>query len=332
MDFTLQFFLLLIGMLIGGLLTLLFDARYFGRRVDAAMAQAQESRQRLRETEKQIARMAVKREPEASEPPRPVQRPPAGGDQTNALRSQLDNARAEFHIMQGNLARVSNQLDQLRADNQALQIRTASAETRSQVMRENFDKLSDAHSQLQESYRQASEKLAAAEVEMRYQQKIALASAAMPQQALPTRLPPMAVESVPAASPAAAVPHADGAGLAPAEAAGTAADAAAPAEAPPPQKAASSSTAAPAAVPAQPAAVEPSPVKAASRSLLQKINGIGPVFSKRLADAGVETYSDFTQLSTEQIATILGLKAWQVGKIAGWVQQAIELSAESGDD
>ncbi len=65
----------------------------------------------------------------------------------------------------------------------------------------------------------------------------------------------------------------------------------------------------------------------ARRDPLEKINGIGPVYKRRLYEAGVYTFQQLAALSPEQIREIIQPKSWQKIEPESWIQQARELAA-----
>lgn len=63
-------------------------------------------------------------------------------------------------------------------------------------------------------------------------------------------------------------------------------------------------------------------VVATSADNLQDINGIGQVYAKRLNDAGVYTYAQLSELSTERLREIIQPQEWQSLDFASWITQA----------
>jgi predicted flap endonuclease-1-like 5' DNA nuclease len=59
---------------------------------------------------------------------------------------------------------------------------------------------------------------------------------------------------------------------------------------------------------------------------LTKINGIGPAFARRLAEAGINSYADLAGLTAEEVRERTQLKEWQ-GDPEDWIDQARALSA-----
>lgn len=58
---------------------------------------------------------------------------------------------------------------------------------------------------------------------------------------------------------------------------------------------------------------------------LETIKGIGPVFAKRLNQAGILTFRDLAEKSPEQLAEIVQAKQWQAVEIQAWITQAEQL-------
>ncbi|MCB0140643.1 MAG: hypothetical protein KDE50_12105 [Caldilineaceae bacterium] len=83
---------------------------------------------------------------------------------------------------------------------------------------------------------------------------------------------------------------------------------------------------APAEKPAAPA-VQPAPAKASGKSdRFQIINGIGPVYEKKLKESGVLTFADLAQQTPEKVVEIIAPQSWQTIDAAGWIAQAAELA------
>lgn len=59
---------------------------------------------------------------------------------------------------------------------------------------------------------------------------------------------------------------------------------------------------------------------------LQRINGIGPVFARRLKEAGILTFSDLAQQAPESLKEIVGLKSMQLADPERWIAEAQALS------
>ena len=58
------------------------------------------------------------------------------------------------------------------------------------------------------------------------------------------------------------------------------------------------------------------------RDNLQEIDGIGPVFAKRLYEAGIDSFAKLAQTSAERLREVVQLKPWQAADIEGWREQA----------
>ncbi len=72
--------------------------------------------------------------------------------------------------------------------------------------------------------------------------------------------------------------------------------------------------------------VPPAP-KSAAPDDLTTINGIGPVYARRLQEAGITTFAALAAQDPERIAQIVQLKEWQAASPLEWIAQAQELSA-----
>lgn len=57
---------------------------------------------------------------------------------------------------------------------------------------------------------------------------------------------------------------------------------------------------------------------------LQAINGIGPVFARRLYEAGVTTYRQLAAQTPEQLRQLTHAQPWQADP-ADWIEQALAL-------
>ncbi|MBX3015459.1 MAG: hypothetical protein KF832_28320 [Caldilineaceae bacterium] len=62
---------------------------------------------------------------------------------------------------------------------------------------------------------------------------------------------------------------------------------------------------------------------------LQDIQGIGQVFAKRLHEAGIYTFAQLSQLSTERLHEIIQPQEWQSLDYAAWIDQARTLAQKS---
>lgn len=59
---------------------------------------------------------------------------------------------------------------------------------------------------------------------------------------------------------------------------------------------------------------------------LTAIRGIGPVYARRLQDAGIATFAALAAQEPEKIGQIVQIKTWQAASPAEWIAQAKELS------
>lgn len=55
---------------------------------------------------------------------------------------------------------------------------------------------------------------------------------------------------------------------------------------------------------------------------LVDINGIGPVFAKRLNEAGITTFAQLAAMTPEKAREITGVKEWQPNDPAAWIAEA----------
>lgn len=74
----------------------------------------------------------------------------------------------------------------------------------------------------------------------------------------------------------------------------------------------------------QPVSVEPETTP--QRDRLEVIKGIGPVFARRLNDAGIYTFADLAATSPEKLREFVAAKSWQAVEPEEWIQAAADLS------
>lgn len=58
---------------------------------------------------------------------------------------------------------------------------------------------------------------------------------------------------------------------------------------------------------------------------LEQINGIGPVFSKRLKEAGIFTYQQLANASAPKIQKVVAAEEWQNIDVDAWINEARRL-------
>ncbi len=58
---------------------------------------------------------------------------------------------------------------------------------------------------------------------------------------------------------------------------------------------------------------------------LKVLTGIGPVYERRLKEAGIYTYADIVQQAPEELRSIAGLKSWQATAPEEWIAEAQNL-------
>jgi predicted flap endonuclease-1-like 5' DNA nuclease len=58
------------------------------------------------------------------------------------------------------------------------------------------------------------------------------------------------------------------------------------------------------------------------RDPLIDINGIGPVYARRLFDAGIYTFEELAAQSPARLRELVGAKAWQDADTAAWIAEA----------
>lgn len=64
---------------------------------------------------------------------------------------------------------------------------------------------------------------------------------------------------------------------------------------------------------------------------LTVIKGIGPVFARRLAEAGITTFEQLAQTTPDQLLEIVQAADWQAVDPAAWIAHARELAASTGE-
>lgn len=73
----------------------------------------------------------------------------------------------------------------------------------------------------------------------------------------------------------------------------------------------------------------PSATEVAAADQFQDITGIGQVFAKRLNDAGIYTFAQLSELSSERLHEIIQPQEWQSLDYAAWISQARALAQKS---
>lgn len=59
---------------------------------------------------------------------------------------------------------------------------------------------------------------------------------------------------------------------------------------------------------------------------LQDIDGIGPVYARKLNDAGIHTFAEIAATSIERLTEIINPQEWQTIDFDSWIRQARHLS------
>ena len=67
------------------------------------------------------------------------------------------------------------------------------------------------------------------------------------------------------------------------------------------------------------------------RERLEDIYGIGPVYGKRLRDAGVSTFAQLAEQSPDRIREIMGIEDWQAADPDSWISQARDFARRRRD-
>lgn len=68
---------------------------------------------------------------------------------------------------------------------------------------------------------------------------------------------------------------------------------------------------------------EPPTPRPAEPDDLTEVNGIGPVFARRLMEAGISTFALLAQAPAERVAGIAGVPE---SRVSDWIEQAAELA------
>jgi predicted flap endonuclease-1-like 5' DNA nuclease len=64
---------------------------------------------------------------------------------------------------------------------------------------------------------------------------------------------------------------------------------------------------------------------------LERIKGIGPVFARRLNEAGIYNFSHLSNTSPSRIRQILAAEEWQEVDVGGWIREAHQYAAKPSD-
>ncbi len=68
-----------------------------------------------------------------------------------------------------------------------------------------------------------------------------------------------------------------------------------------------------------------------SKDKLENVTGIGPVFAKRLNEAGIYTFADLAALTPENVHEIIGPEDWQKIEPEAWLAEAAQLAAKAAE-
>lgn len=68
--------------------------------------------------------------------------------------------------------------------------------------------------------------------------------------------------------------------------------------------------------------VSATPEPAPARDRLEAIKGIGPVFARRLNEAGIYTYAELAESSPDKLREIVAAKSWQAVEPEEWIKEA----------
>lgn len=60
---------------------------------------------------------------------------------------------------------------------------------------------------------------------------------------------------------------------------------------------------------------------------LEKIDGIGPVFERKLWDAGILTFADLAATSAERVIEVIQPEKWQKVDAAAWIAESAEFAS-----
>jgi predicted flap endonuclease-1-like 5' DNA nuclease len=68
--------------------------------------------------------------------------------------------------------------------------------------------------------------------------------------------------------------------------------------------------------------VKPPPERPRQKDRLEEINGIGPVFARRLNEAGIYTFAELAELTPERVHDIVHTEEWQKIEPEAWISEA----------
>lgn len=67
-------------------------------------------------------------------------------------------------------------------------------------------------------------------------------------------------------------------------------------------------------------------VEVRQKDKLERISGIGPVFARRLNEAGIFSFAELAALTPDELRERMGLEPWQ-GTPESWIEQAAALKS-----
>ena len=79
---------------------------------------------------------------------------------------------------------------------------------------------------------------------------------------------------------------------------------------------------------AEPAPVAKAAVPSSAKDNLKRVNGVGPVYEKKLNAAGIMTFAQLAAADAQAVHDIIQPKEWQAIDTADWVAEAKQFAAE----
>jgi predicted flap endonuclease-1-like 5' DNA nuclease len=297
---------LLVGLLIGGLVTLLLDSYFLGQRVRSAFSAKRRVEDKLVSVERRLARSGGSTKRLADELEVATEAMVRQADATENLKNQLEIADAELAIMRDNLKRIDDHAETLRSERDEFDRQATKALARQEALQGRVDQLGEQIDEATRARDNALQSMREAQGQLQQAYLLQLENKE-PAEPHAGRLP-----SEETGEPDRAELNGDGPvseGL----------SAEIPYERDESQPAAKT----------QPeAARHPSrPQQETDGSQLQSVRGIGPSYAGRLAEAGISSLADLAKQTPEYVSSIVGLRPSRSGKVAEWIEEARVLTS-----
>jgi predicted flap endonuclease-1-like 5' DNA nuclease len=325
---------LFIGLLVGGLVALLFDMRFLGRRLMVALDDKRRLQAQLAELNKKPQSLDETSRTVTDEGEDDEQVENLPDDSTPGSEEELaadGPARhepvpdADLTTFQDNLTRMSNHVEVLQSDKHSLQVQAAAADARAETLEDQLGSVRHENRELQERNEQLQRQLGAAEVESRYLRRDLREALGPPWEDQPAEGDDLSSSG----SAESQEPYAEELTLVD--------DLFIPDEASPFPFADESVAASPDS--AEEPGIEldaaeelshewPIQIDFEADSKVQELRGIGPVYARRLNDAGIHSVADLASHTPEQLSQIVGLRESQHGRPTAWLAQAQAVTGE----